>query len=360
MFHSIKPKIFEEQLIFLAENGYRTITCDEFYEIITQQIPLSEKTVLLTIDDGKSSVWVYAYPLLKKYGFKATVFLIPGYMKKSDQYLLNLADLWQGRCRPEDLKDRDADFFPLLTWEETAKLHESRAFDFQCHTLYHHKIYTDEKRVDFLNPRQPKNNFNLILPKDYEEQIQDNNIQKFYGMPIYESDSLMAAKPRLLHHIRLTELCIDHVSEHGGEKFFERRSWRQELNDLVENFQKNSSEDLNGFQSPEETKLEIFENLRKAKELIQKELRGKKVRHLCYPYGSGSEIAMQESKKAGYVTNFWAVIPGKPLNQPGDDPFYCSRLKDDYIFRLPGLGRKSLAKIFLQKLRRRLGKGSLY
>jgi|GEM_PF-4218442 len=30
MFHSIKPKIFEEQLKFLAENGYRTITCDEF------------------------------------------------------------------------------------------------------------------------------------------------------------------------------------------------------------------------------------------------------------------------------------------------------------------------------------------
>jgi len=30
MFHSIKPKIFEEQLKFLAENGYRTITYDEF------------------------------------------------------------------------------------------------------------------------------------------------------------------------------------------------------------------------------------------------------------------------------------------------------------------------------------------
>ena len=360
MFHSINHKIFEEQLRFLSENGYRTITCDEFYEIITQQIPVSEKTVLLTIDDGKSSVWVYAYPLLKKYGFKATVFLIPGYMKESDEYLLNLEDFWQGRCRLEDLKDRDADFFPLLTWEETTRLHESRVLDFQCHTLYHHKIYTDEKIVDFFNPIQPRNNFNLILPKDYENQIQDNDIQEFYGMPIYENDSLMAAKPRLLHNVRLTELCVDHVFEHGGEKFFERTSWRQELSDLVENFRKNSNDDLHGFQSPGETKLEIFENLSKAKELIQKKLRGKKVTHLCHPYGIGSEIAIHESKKTGYVTNFWAVIPGKPLNQPGNDPFYCSRLKDDYIFRLPGMGRKSLSKILLQKLRRRLGKEALY
>ena len=29
----------------------------------------------------------------------------------------------------------------------------------------------------------------------------------------------------------------------------------------------------------------MFENLRKAKDLIQKKLHGKKVRHLCYPYG---------------------------------------------------------------------------
>jgi len=88
-----------------------------------------------------------------------------------------------------------------------------------------------------------------------------------------------------LHNVRLTELCIDHVSEHGGEKFFERTSWRQELGDLGENFRKNSSDNLNSFQSPEETKLDMFENLRKAKDLIQKKLHGKKVRHLCYPYG---------------------------------------------------------------------------
>jgi len=116
----------------------------------------------------------------------------------------------------------------------------------------------------------------------------------------------------------------------------------------------------NSLPNRHEISLEIFENLSKAKELIQKKLRGKKVTHLCHPYGIGSEIAIQESKKTGYVTNFWAVISGKPLNQPGNDPFYCSRLKDDYIFRLPGMGRKSLSKILLQKLRRRLGKESLY
>jgi len=36
MFHLIQPEIFEAQLIYLAENGYNTITCDEFYRIFSR------------------------------------------------------------------------------------------------------------------------------------------------------------------------------------------------------------------------------------------------------------------------------------------------------------------------------------
>jgi peptidoglycan/xylan/chitin deacetylase (PgdA/CDA1 family) len=44
---------------------------------------LHNKSVLLTIDDARSSVWRFAYPLLKKYQMNAVVFIIPGWTKDS-------------------------------------------------------------------------------------------------------------------------------------------------------------------------------------------------------------------------------------------------------------------------------------
>jgi hypothetical protein len=66
------------------------------------------------------------------------------------------------------------------------------------------------------------------------------------------------------------------------------------------------------------------------------------------------------AKKAGYLSAFCAYIPDKPINKSGGDPCKIVRLKDDYIFRLPGKGRKSLLEIFLRKFRRRLKRESVY
>ena len=45
---------------------------------------LPEKPVIITSDDGYQSMYTYAFPLLKKYGYKMTVFLVTGYMGNSD------------------------------------------------------------------------------------------------------------------------------------------------------------------------------------------------------------------------------------------------------------------------------------
>jgi peptidoglycan/xylan/chitin deacetylase (PgdA/CDA1 family) len=73
---TISAKTFEKHLQYLQENGYETITLRDLVDYMRGEIELSGKCVVITFDDGDESVYRYAYPLLKKYGMKGTLFLI--------------------------------------------------------------------------------------------------------------------------------------------------------------------------------------------------------------------------------------------------------------------------------------------
>ena len=74
---------FEEQLKYLKENNYKTLTMQEFVDWIYGRIELPQKSVLLTIDDGAMGTGTHngnkLIPLLEKYQVHATLFLITGW-----------------------------------------------------------------------------------------------------------------------------------------------------------------------------------------------------------------------------------------------------------------------------------------
>ncbi len=94
----------------------------------------------------------------------------------------------------------------------------------------------------------------------------------------------------------------------------------------------------------------MADDYRLARERIEEQLR-KPVRHLSYPDYDGTAESMAVAREAGYVSNFWGLVQARGVNQPGDDPFRIARLLDDYIFRLPGHGRRALASILAAKWR---------
>lgn len=106
------------------------------------------------------------------------------------------------------------------------------------------------------------------------------------------------------------------------------------------------------FEGGEEQYNAILLDLSQSKKILEEKLK-KPIQHLAYPWSIGSKLSQELSRKAGYVTNFWGPIYGIPYNKIGCDPYKLVRLKDDYIFRLPGEGRKSLFNIFSHKLKRR-------
>lgn len=67
----VKPKEFEKQLQYLRDNGFQTITFEDL-----DHISDFSKPVMITFDDGYIGNYLYAFPLLKKYNMKATIFII--------------------------------------------------------------------------------------------------------------------------------------------------------------------------------------------------------------------------------------------------------------------------------------------
>ena len=84
----LDTKKFEEQLKWLQENHYKTLTINEFADWKDGYIELPEKSVLLTIDDGAMGTGKHngnkLIPLLEKYKEHATLFLITGWWSLSN------------------------------------------------------------------------------------------------------------------------------------------------------------------------------------------------------------------------------------------------------------------------------------
>lgn len=72
---SVTKSNFESQMKYLKDNGYHVISMDQFYDFLEYDIQIPGKSVVLTIDDGWRGVYDIAYPILRKYGYPATLFV---------------------------------------------------------------------------------------------------------------------------------------------------------------------------------------------------------------------------------------------------------------------------------------------
>ena len=68
---------FDEQMAWLKQHGYHTISLDVFLDYQDGKGSLPPKPILVTCDDGFMSNYVYAFPVLKKYQMQATIFVTP-------------------------------------------------------------------------------------------------------------------------------------------------------------------------------------------------------------------------------------------------------------------------------------------
>lgn len=89
---TMTPKEFENQMQFLKNHGFTSVSSedvDKYYK--GEKVKLPRKPVLITFDDGWRDNYENALPILKKYGMKATIFLVTGRIGNSDYLTWDMA-----------------------------------------------------------------------------------------------------------------------------------------------------------------------------------------------------------------------------------------------------------------------------
>lgn len=114
-------RVFDMQMNYLKENGYRAVSMKKFFDFLNYRQALPNKSVIITIDDGYRSIYNIAYPILKKYGYSATLFIYTDYVGVSNR---------------------------AMTWDLLMKM-KADGFEIGSHTLSHADLTKQEKDENF-------------------------------------------------------------------------------------------------------------------------------------------------------------------------------------------------------------------
>ncbi len=93
------PSVFRRQMGILKEHGYETISLGEAAGLLKKKRKVVRPAVVITFDDGFRDFYDEAVPVLRHYGFSATMFLPTGYMSDSGETFLGRKMLTWGQVR---------------------------------------------------------------------------------------------------------------------------------------------------------------------------------------------------------------------------------------------------------------------
>jgi peptidoglycan/xylan/chitin deacetylase (PgdA/CDA1 family) len=159
MYHHVNPlpgvltvtvRHFEEQIAWLAQRGYRSLSAREFADYLAGA-PVAQKSVVVTFDDGYLDNWVHAHPVLQKHGFSAICFLVSAWPGDgparahaggaSGASVASVASrplprLLSHAAGEKAIADGCADD-AVLRWSEIDEMRRCGTFEFHSHTHTH-------------------------------------------------------------------------------------------------------------------------------------------------------------------------------------------------------------------------------
>jgi peptidoglycan/xylan/chitin deacetylase (PgdA/CDA1 family) len=106
---------------WLFQEGFYVIPLEKLITYLRNREPFEPNSVVLTFDDGLSSIYEYAFPVLKKYRFPATVFLVTGHIGGVND--------WTGQ--PAHIPQ-----YPMLNWAQVEEMSQA-GVSFGAHSRTH-------------------------------------------------------------------------------------------------------------------------------------------------------------------------------------------------------------------------------
>jgi peptidoglycan/xylan/chitin deacetylase (PgdA/CDA1 family) len=203
---STAPEIFERQLSWLADHGYRSLTLEEFDRALSAPSkPTPRKVFLLTFDDGYPDLATVVAPALRRYRFTGVSFLITGACPPAAAAAGNAASLAGS----------------YISWEQARALVSQGVVEFQSHSHSHHRW--DAKRgVDDEVATDLANSVDMLaaqlrLPRKYFRHLawpwgRCNEAWELIGKDLgltYQHIVQRGAVTRIGQTTRLPRICCD-------------------------------------------------------------------------------------------------------------------------------------------------------
>ena len=286
----------EHVLTLLKRSGFETISWDALYGYMEGSRSVPRDSIVLTFDDGYLDNWVLAYPILKRLGMKATIFVTPEFVDPGTSCRPTFDDVSAGRCTRDDLQVAG-----FLNWPELRAMEASGLIEVQSHALTHTWYFSAPEILDFhaphacspypwllWNARPDRKPFYLV--EDQEEFVP-------WGHPIFRHEKALIAR-RFFPDPDAVRAVTDQVAAQGGRAFCEAPRWRESL---AQHIRKLGTQ--NGFPGHYETdadrEVRIRYELSQSKQLIEHNLR-KQVDFICWPGGGNDATVRRLALEVGY------------------------------------------------------------
>ena len=317
---SLPPALFEDHVATLKRAGYTSITLSQLYDYISGRIRLPHKSIAITFDDGYLDSWVFAFPVLKKYGFTGTVFISTDFIDRGADIRPNTDDVEDGRLGRDDL-----DWRGFLSPAEMRRMADSQVIDVQAHGKTHTWYFTSGEIVDFHRPGDgyPWLGWNARPDRKPMYLAEDQTDFVPLGSPVYSYAPALVAR-RYFPDPRVEAELAAAVRDLGGRAFFENREWRGILKERA------SALVTAGVNARLESDAERLTRLREEIVLAKRELSqvlGRPVEFLCWPNGEYDEDCVNLAREAGFKA--WTLRSRERhvrRNLPGEDPRWIRRL----------------------------------
>ena len=187
----VSPEKFERQIQYLLKKGFKFFTMKELME---NKNNLPEKCVVLTFDDGYEDNYTNAFPILKKYNVKATIYLV---VDRHDREWSSNKKVHHnsGELRKE----------PKLKDKQIKEMLKSKLVEIGSHTITHPnllKLDMNEKRKEIINSK-----------KMIEERFNINCVSFCYPFGLFDENDVKLAKEAKYTSATTTEKGISPLDE---------------------------------------------------------------------------------------------------------------------------------------------------
>lgn len=319
-FQEVTLPYLETYLVYLMENGYRTLHADEAAEVIQGKRGLKEPSVLLHFDNAWGSLWTVVAPLLRRYNMKAVAYAIPGRIQDSP----HLRPVWG---QPGHDPDVDRSLNPFCSWRELKELANEGRIDIQSNTWSHGRIFCCDRFERLILPE-------TVLPL-LEWPILHDPGESFKRL----------SSSNVFHPLLPTRSRMSDAYKHDVDSSMVRRL-HDDPNAAPYLFKQHFLQ----FETAEDRERAIRFELYQSREELAARI-GKEIRHVALPWGVCGQVASKLIAETGYETAVAERVGGYRAIKPGQNPHRIMRLPHPYIRCLPGRARKRYWRVNLATTR---------